>query len=82
MAFSDVKIHYYQSMFRIRSRRFLVFAAMIPIACVLSSVGTAQVVSSKSRIRFRIRFRNTSSPRSKHSSKTGLMTQFVSTRQS
>ena len=47
MAFSDVKINYYQSMFRIRSRRFLVFAAMIQIACVLSSAGTAQVINSQ-----------------------------------
>jgi tetratricopeptide (TPR) repeat protein len=47
MAFSNVKIHYYQSMLRIHSRRLLVFAAMIPIACVLSSGGTAQVVSSQ-----------------------------------
>ena len=47
MAFSHVKIHYYQSMFRIGSRRFLVFSAMIPIACVISLAGTAQVVSSQ-----------------------------------
>jgi tetratricopeptide (TPR) repeat protein len=47
MAFSDVKVHYYRPMFRIRSRRFLVFFALIPIACVLSSAGTAQVVSSQ-----------------------------------
>ncbi len=49
MAFSDVKIHYYQSMFRIRSRRFFVFAAVIPIACALSSGSTAQVVNSEIR---------------------------------
>ena len=47
MAFSDVKISYYQSMFRICSRRFLVFAAVIQIACVLSSTGAAQVISSQ-----------------------------------
>jgi tetratricopeptide (TPR) repeat protein len=47
MAFSDVKINYYQSMFRIRGRRFLVFAAVIQIACVLSSAGTAQVINSQ-----------------------------------
>ena len=47
MAFSYVKIHYYQSMFRISSRRFLVFSATIPIVCVLSSAGTAQIVSSQ-----------------------------------
>ena len=47
MAFSDVKIHYYQSMLRVRGRRFLVFSALIPIACVLSLAGTAQVVSSQ-----------------------------------
>ena len=47
MAFSDEKIHYYQSMFRIHSRRFLIFAAVIPIACALSSGGVAQVVSSQ-----------------------------------
>ncbi len=47
MALSGVKIHYYQSMFCIRSRRFLVFAAVIPIAFMLSLVGTAQAVSSK-----------------------------------
>ena len=40
-------MNYYQSMFRIRSRRFLVFAAVIPIACVLSSGGAAQVLSSQ-----------------------------------
>src|ERR1039457_3156411 len=47
MAFSDVKIHYYQSMFRIRSLRFLFFSTLIPIACVLSLAGDAQVVSSQ-----------------------------------
>ena len=47
MAFSDVGIHYYRPMFRIRSRRFLVFLALIPIACVLSLAGAAQVVSSQ-----------------------------------
>jgi tetratricopeptide (TPR) repeat protein len=47
MAFSDVKTHYYQSMFRIRRRSFLVSSAVIPIACVLSSASTAQVVSSQ-----------------------------------
>ncbi|MGO9336452.1 MAG: tetratricopeptide repeat protein [Terracidiphilus sp.] len=49
LAFSDVKINYYQSMFRIRSRRFLVFAAVIQIACALSSAGTAQVADSQSQ---------------------------------
>jgi tetratricopeptide (TPR) repeat protein len=47
MAFSDVKISYYQSMFRIRSRRFLVFAGVIQIACVLPSIGAAQVANSQ-----------------------------------
>jgi tetratricopeptide (TPR) repeat protein len=47
MSFRDVKILYYQSMSRIDSRRVLVFAAVIPIACVLSSGGAAQVVSSQ-----------------------------------
>jgi tetratricopeptide (TPR) repeat protein len=47
MAFSDVKIRYYQTMFCIHSRRFLVFASVIPIACLLSSGGAAQVVSSQ-----------------------------------
>jgi tetratricopeptide (TPR) repeat protein len=47
MAFSDVKINYYQSMFRIRGRRFLVFALVVQIACVLSSIGTAQVANSQ-----------------------------------
>jgi tetratricopeptide (TPR) repeat protein len=47
MAFSDVKIQYYQSMFRIRIRRFLVFVAVILIACVSSMVGIAQVASSQ-----------------------------------
>ena len=47
MGFSDVKIHYYQSMFRFRCRRFLCFAGVIPIVCALSSVGTAQVGNSK-----------------------------------
>jgi tetratricopeptide (TPR) repeat protein len=49
MAFSDVKINYYQSMFRIRSRRFLVFVAVIPIACVFSSGGAAQVVNPQNQ---------------------------------
>src|SRR5208337_694518 len=49
MASSDLRIRYYQSMFRIRSRCFLVFAAVIPIACVLSSGGAAQVVSSQNQ---------------------------------
>ncbi len=44
---TDVKIHYYQSMFRFRSRSFLVFPAVIPIALVLSLAGTAQVASSQ-----------------------------------
>jgi tetratricopeptide (TPR) repeat protein len=47
MAFSHVKIHYHQSMFRIGSPRFLVLSAMIPIACVLSLAGAAQAVSSQ-----------------------------------
>ena len=47
MAFSDAKINYYQSMFRIRRRRFPVFAAVIQVACVLSSAGSAQVINSQ-----------------------------------
>ena len=47
MACNDVKIIYHQSMFRIRSRRFPIFAALIPIAFVLSSGGAAQVVNSQ-----------------------------------
>jgi tetratricopeptide (TPR) repeat protein len=47
MAFSHVKIHYYQSMFSTRSRRLLIFSVLIPIACVLSLPGTAQDVSSQ-----------------------------------
>jgi len=47
MALSDVKIHYYQAMFRIHSRRFLAFASVIPIAFLLSLGATAQVVSSQ-----------------------------------
>jgi tetratricopeptide (TPR) repeat protein len=47
MAFSEVKIHYYRFMFRCRCRRFLVFSALISIACVLSLAGTAQVASSQ-----------------------------------
>jgi tetratricopeptide (TPR) repeat protein len=42
-------MNYYQSMFRIRSRRFLVFAVVISIACGLSSDGAAQVVSSQNQ---------------------------------
>ena len=42
-----MKINYYQSMFRIRSWRFAVFAAVIPTACALASGGAAQVVSSQ-----------------------------------
>jgi len=34
-------------MFRIRSRRILVFAAVIQIACVLSSTGAAQAITSQ-----------------------------------
>lgn len=49
MKFSAVKIHYDQSMYRIRSRRLLVFAAVIPIACVLLSRGTAQAVNSNTQ---------------------------------
>ncbi len=56
MAFSDVKIHYYQSMFRIHSRRFLVFASVIPIVCVLSSGATAQAVSSQIQAQVQERF--------------------------
>jgi tetratricopeptide (TPR) repeat protein len=44
---SNVKMHYHQSMFRIRSRQSLVFAVAIAIACVLSSSASAQVVSSQ-----------------------------------
>jgi tetratricopeptide (TPR) repeat protein len=47
MPFSNVKIHYYQSMLRIHVRRLPILAAMIPIACVLSSGGVAQGVSSQ-----------------------------------
>lgn len=47
MALSNVKIHYYQSMFRIRGRCFLVFFAPIPIACMSLLAGAAQVVSSQ-----------------------------------
>jgi tetratricopeptide (TPR) repeat protein len=48
MAFSDVRIHYHRPMFRIRSRRCLVLPfELIPIACVLSFAGTAQVGSSQ-----------------------------------
>ena len=47
MAFIEVKINYYQSMFRILSRRIPIFVAMIPIACVLSSAVAAQVVDSQ-----------------------------------
>jgi len=45
MAISEVKMHYYQSMFRIRSRSFLVLCAVIPIACVVSLAGAAQVAN-------------------------------------
>jgi tetratricopeptide (TPR) repeat protein len=47
MALSHVRMHYYQTMFRTRSRRLLIFSALIPIACVLSLAGTAQDVSSQ-----------------------------------
>jgi tetratricopeptide (TPR) repeat protein len=47
MAFINVKIHYYQSMFRIRSRHFFGFAAATSVAYALSLAGTAQVVSSQ-----------------------------------
>ncbi len=42
-------MHYYQSMFRIRSLRFSIVALVIPIASVLSFGGAAQVVSSQIR---------------------------------
>ncbi len=45
MAFSDLKIHYYRSMFRCCCRRFLVFPALISIAYVLPLAGAAQVLS-------------------------------------
>jgi tetratricopeptide (TPR) repeat protein len=47
MAFSNVKILYYRSMFGIRHWRFLVFSAMIPIARVLTLASAAQVFSSQ-----------------------------------
>jgi tetratricopeptide (TPR) repeat protein len=47
MPLIDAKISYYQTMFRNYSRRFLVFASVIPIACMLSLGGVAQVVSSQ-----------------------------------
>jgi len=47
MAFRDVKINYYQSMFRIRGRRLLVFAAAIQFACLLTPAGAAQVDHSQ-----------------------------------
>jgi len=47
MTFRDLKIHYYQSMFRIQSRRFLVPSVLIPVVWVLSLAGTAQVFSSQ-----------------------------------
>ncbi len=45
MEFSDLKMHYYQSMFHGRRRRSLVFSALISIASVLSFAGNAQVLS-------------------------------------
>jgi tetratricopeptide (TPR) repeat protein len=47
MALSHVRMHYYQTMFRTRSRRSLIFSALISIACVLSLAGAAQDVSSQ-----------------------------------
>jgi tetratricopeptide (TPR) repeat protein len=47
MAFSDVKINYDQSMLRIRCRRFVVFAAVIQMGCVLPLASAAQVVGSQ-----------------------------------
>ncbi len=47
MAFSDVKTHYYQFMFFICSRRFLIVASVIPIACASALAAAAQVVSSQ-----------------------------------
>lgn len=46
MTFSDVGMHYYQSMFRMSSRRLLIFTAMILAATVLSLSDEAQVGSS------------------------------------
>jgi len=47
MAPNNEKIHYYQSMFRLPSRRFLSFSALIPIACVLSFAAIGQAVNSQ-----------------------------------
>jgi len=47
MAFSGGSIHYDRSMVRIRSRRFLVFVAVIQIAGVLSPCDAAQVVDAQ-----------------------------------
>lgn len=47
MASSDMKMHFDQSRFRIHSQQLLIFALVIPIACLLSSKGAAQVVSSQ-----------------------------------
>jgi tetratricopeptide (TPR) repeat protein len=41
-----MKIHYYQSMFCMRGRRFLCFSALIPIAFALSLACVAQTVGS------------------------------------
>jgi len=57
MAISEVKMHYYQSMFRIRSVRVLFFFAAAPMACVLSLAGAAQVVSSQNQDQVQEHFR-------------------------
>ena len=49
MAVSEVKIHYYRSMFRSHCNRFLVCSTLISIACALSLAGNAQGVSSQTQ---------------------------------
>jgi len=56
MVFNDVKTHYHQFMFRIRTRRFPHFFAVIQIAWVLSLASTAQGVSSQTQDQVQVHF--------------------------
>jgi len=57
MAISEDQMHYYQSMFRIRHLRFLVFFALILIEYALSLGGAAQGVSSQNQDQVEEHFR-------------------------
>ena len=47
--FSEVKIHYYESMFRFRIRRLQAYSAVISIVCVFSLAGTARIAGPQTQ---------------------------------